>query len=82
MTKIKGMIPIYASGRFSIDKPENWDDMTDDEKKDYFLDKMQRGGSLCHHCSNQIETDYEMNWDWSEMAPAKDLIKSLWEEER
>ncbi len=40
-----------------IDKPDNWDEMTLKEKKEYFAENMEILGSLCHQCTDSIETE-------------------------
>ncbi len=79
MVKIKAMLPIYASAKFECEKPDNWDEMTDYEKKEYFAENMYSISSLCHQCSGPTETDYEANLDYYDKdVTAEDCF---WEEE-
>lgn len=59
MSKIFQMISIAASAKFSIDKPDNWDKMTLKEKKEYFWSHLESEASLCCHCSDGMESDFE-----------------------
>jgi len=80
MSKISAMLPTYASSRFEIDKPDNWDDMTDSEKSDYFLEHMRSVASLCHQCDD-IESYFECDLGWYEKEPDKDLAEMFYEED-
>lgn len=62
MSKIKTCVPIYASAVGSIDKPDNWDKMSEKEKLDYFLENVEITASICHHCSKSgLSTDFEID---------------------
>ena len=78
-SKICAYVVIGASARFSIDKPDGWDDMTDEQKKEYFAEHMETSASLCHQCSDHIETDCEvdMKWLYNNLA-----VEDMWEENR
>jgi len=61
MSEIYCYLPVYATAKFSIRKPANWNEMSDIEQKDYFLTNMESSSlSLCHQCSNRIETDFDV----------------------
>ena len=72
MSKIYAFVPIFASAKHEIEKPSNWDDMTLEEKKDYFMEHAGNLASLCHHCSKDSElgeVDYKTYEDskwWDE----------------
>jgi hypothetical protein len=59
--KIHAFIPIYASAKFSIDKPTNWDDMTKADREIYFLNCADPISKLCFQCSDTIQSDFEVN---------------------
>ena len=63
--KIFCYLPIHAWAKFSIEKPENWDDLTEAERTERFLESpdIKREASLCHQCSRDIESDFEVNLD-------------------
>jgi len=58
--KIEFWMPIHASMRFKIKKPDDWDKMDRELKADYFFDNAIHSGSICYHCANDLETDYEV----------------------
>jgi hypothetical protein len=61
MKQIKSWLPVYASAEFSIDKPDNWDALSEREKQELFLSKCDpSSSSLCWSCSNHFQTDHEV----------------------
>jgi len=63
--KIYCRLPIFATAKFSIEKPDNWDDMTRAEQDEYFLTCLSLApeATLCCQCSGDTETDYEVDLD-------------------
>jgi hypothetical protein len=61
--KIYCRLPIFATARFSINKPDNWNEMSKAEQSEYFLasKSLAPEGTLCHQCSGPTETDYEVD---------------------
>ena len=56
--KIYAMVPIFASAKFECEKPDNWDEMSLEEKKDHFLSNAENlGTSVCHQCSDSVQMD-------------------------
>lgn len=80
MTKIVGLVPIFASGKFEVEKPEDWDSMTPKEKKDYFINNASRSGYLCHQCTDCMETDWEADLGCFDSLPDEDEL--FWEEDQ
>lgn len=68
MKKLYCSLPIFANARFSIEKPDNWDDMSKVEQDNYFLESTTLGkeASLCHQCSGPTKTDYEIDIEATE----------------
>ena len=60
--KISALLPIFASARFSIEAPDDWDKMTLCKRKEYFMQHLKRNASLCHQCSGDVETDFELDY--------------------
>ena len=80
---IVAMLPVFASAKFKIDKPDNWDKMTDNEKKEYFEEHMESDGDLCHQCSDSIESDFEYDPEFYKKEKAENLVQySFIEKER
>jgi hypothetical protein len=75
--KIRALLPIYASAYFESEVPDNFPEMTDKEKMECVLENMETIGSVCHQCSNDIDTDFELNEDWVEKCSAKDFMAYL-----
>jgi len=73
------LVPIYAHAKFSIEKPDDWDQLTDELKREAFKDKMYTEAQLCHRCSHGIETDREAVVDWLDNDKAPH-IDEFWEE--
>lgn len=65
MNKIYCHLPIFATAKFSIEKPRNWDKMSKAEQDEYFITCKTLGAeaSLCCHCSGDTQTDYEVDLD-------------------
>ena len=66
MKKIYCNLPIFATAKFSIEKPDNWDDMSKEDQVVYFLESttLANESSLCHYCSRKgMETDFEVSLD-------------------
>jgi len=63
--KIYCHLPIFATAKFSIDKPDNWEQMDKAEQDNYFLTcaSLAPEGSLCCQCNGDTETDYEIDLD-------------------
>lgn len=55
--RIFSWIPVYATERFYIEKPANWDDMDVGDKSSYFLAKMILCGPLCGQCNCNVQLD-------------------------
>ena len=64
--KIRAFLPIFAEGMFSIDKPDDWDEMKQVEKELYFLNTCMRTANICCQCSNVIQTDFEVDLEGAE----------------
>jgi len=62
--KITKWVPIHADVKFSCEKPDGWDKMTNKEKLYYFIENMEHEGYICHHCANYIETEFAYNEEW------------------
>lgn len=73
MITILCKLPIFATAKFSIEKPNNWGKMNREEKKDYFLQNMGCESSICCHCSRDIETDFEADINYIDSIPAKEF---------
>jgi hypothetical protein len=58
--KIYCQLPIFATASFSVDKPDNWGEMSKEERDEHFLSatSLSPEGSLCHQCRRNLETDY------------------------
>ena len=78
MSKIKSMVPTYAYMRAFIEKPDNWNDMDPKQQKEYFAEHMSVDASLCHQCSDDIESDMELD---SETYDREDYEPHFSEEE-
>jgi hypothetical protein len=67
---IRISLPIYASAIFEFEKPENWDELTQEEKVELFFQDFESSGSLCNQCTANTETDYEVDdrclEDWND----------------
>jgi hypothetical protein len=59
--KLEFWFVIDAIARFSCDKPDNWDEMSREEKISYVEDKARCEGSLCNHCADTIQSNYEVD---------------------
>lgn len=54
-------LPVYASAKFECDiDPEG---KTEKEIKDEFIMSAYAVGSICHQCSNEIESEFCLNTD-------------------
>lgn len=63
--KLYCMIPVYASAVFQCDKPDNWENMSKEDQKWYFLSKAGTKANVCNHCSNNgLECDFEQDQDY------------------
>ncbi len=69
--KIELSIPIYASALFEADI--DIEGKTDGEILDEFLENMESVSSLCHQCSDIIETDRTI--DDSDMEQIEEILK-------
>ena len=58
--KISVWVPIYSSAKFILELPDNWDDMDDEGKLDYFYIHSY-APSLCHYCSHSVESNFEID---------------------
>jgi len=61
MNRIKAWVPSYSSIEAETDKPDNWDDLTLKEKKEYFGEHMEVSGGICHQCSDVIQCEFELD---------------------
>lgn len=71
MAKVKVWLPIHGSALFESfdDVPENWKDMTQKEKVDWFFERSYDSNAmLCHSCSKDIQTDGCVNEVWLDQA--------------
>jgi hypothetical protein len=59
--KITGWLPVYASAKFEVEF--DTDGMSEAEIADKFRDEAEPVGRLCHQCSDEIETDFTVDWD-------------------
>ena len=75
MTTKTFMLPIFADGLFEVDLPENWDKLTKEAKIEYVSENLNKAGSLCHQCSNGIQSDFEID-----VEPAEEYIDDLIDE--
>lgn len=73
MTKLVMMVPVFASARFTVVKPKNWDVLSDEEKVDFFVQNSVTEASLCHQCSQNFESDMEIDTDWFGYSILQDL---------
>jgi hypothetical protein len=79
VSKIIGMFPIYASGTFEIYKPDGWDDWTKEKQKEYFSENMASEGSVCYQCSDDLETDFELDITYFDEIKSEDF--RVWEKQ-
>ena len=70
MNLIEAYLPVYASAKFFIKKPLDWDKWSQKKKFEYFIENCETNAYLCHQCSGPLETDFE--WDTLHMK-AKDI---------
>jgi len=80
MAKILVVLPIYASAKFYIEKPDNWDKMSKSEKADYFSENMETNAQLCHQCSNDLESSYDLDDNYYNGLTDGELEDMFWEE--
>lgn len=75
--KIKMELPIYSSAMFEADIDVDGKDA--EEIFDEFLGECSKVGYLCHHCSKDLFTDYEVATDVieDEPKPYVDEVKEM-----
>ena len=79
--RLNSMIPIFAIALFEADKPEKWDSLSDREKVEWFTSNMESTCGLCHHCSGNIETDFEVNDNALDQLEDDEYLEMMWETE-
>lgn len=62
--RIEGFFPIAASARFYAERPSDWLEMSDELRKQYFIENMHRDATVCHHCAQGLETDFDPDLDF------------------
>jgi hypothetical protein len=67
-------LPVYASANFRIKKPDNWEELSNSEKYDLFIDKMGSNSSLCHQCCHDIETNFEVDTDFLDTYTVEEFM--------
>lgn len=65
---------VDASAKFTCEEPEGWDKMTREQKIEYVEINAECEGSLCHQCTDSIQSDFQVIDEYMTRALKEDYF--------